>query len=131
MSVNTSIEAGLAGIQAHTVFLDRGDQNATIVFFSGEKPATVSTPADDNQKLVTLTLPKPCFKSSGADYIELHQTDAALVTRAGTATWARIFSGEEKGYIDIPVGDGISLANPDLALGSTLMVNSFKLRPIV
>jgi len=131
VSTNTSLEAGLVGIQAHTVFLDRGEQNATIVFFSGAKPASVSSPADDNQKLVILTLPKPCFKSSGADYIELHQTDAALVTKAGTATWARVFSGELKGYIDIEVGDGITLANPDLALGSTLMINSFKLRPTI
>ncbi|AYA02223.1 hypothetical protein BEN74_04615 [Acinetobacter sp. WCHAc010034] len=131
MSVNTSLEAGLAGIHAHTIFLDSGSQNATIAFFSGAKPAAVSDPADDSQKLVTLTFPKPCFKATGIDYIELHQTDAALVTKAGTATWARVFSGDAKGYIDISIGDGISLANPDLALGSTLMVNSFKLRPAI
>lgn len=131
MTVNTSLDAGLVGIQAQTLFLDRGSQNATIVFFSGAKPASVADPADDNEKLVTLTLPKPCFKELGADYIELHQTDAALVVKAGTATWARIISGEGKGYADISVGDGITLANQNLALGSTLMVNSFKLRPTV
>lgn len=131
MSVNTSLEAGLAAIQAHVNFLDSGTQNATVVFFDDIKPAAVTDPINQSAKLVTLTLPKPCFKSLGADYIELQQTDAALVSKAGVATWARIYSGSGKVYVDLEVGTHITLANPDLPLGSTLMINSFKIRPSI
>lgn len=130
MSTNTSLEAGLVAIQAQAVYLDQGPDFATVVFYGGEKPLSVLDPANINNKLVTCTLPKPCFKSLGVDYIEIHQTDAATVMKAGVATWARVYNGLGSAYADFEVGAEITLANPDLALGSTLMINSFKLRPV-
>lgn len=79
---------------------------------------------------MTLTLPKPSIKQVHADHIELNQTDAATVVKSGTAVWARLLNGEGKAVADFAVGPDITLANPDLVLGSTLMMNSLILRPL-
>lgn len=129
MSIKTSLSAGLAAIQAHANWLDRGSNSVTISFYSGTKPNSIDNAADESLRLVTCTLPTPCFKALSADFIELHQTDVAMIVKSGTTTWARILNGEGVGYLDVSVGDGLTLANPELVVGSTLMVNSFKLRP--
>ena len=129
MSVIPSIAAGLAQLQALASFLDTGSSNATISMYKGTKPASVSVPANLSDKLVTMNLPEPCFKQLNSDSIELYPTDAATVTLAGTATWARIYNGNGDGVADLAVGTDITLANPSLALGSTLMINSIVLRP--
>jgi hypothetical protein len=129
MSVIPSLAAGLAQLQALATFLDTGSNNATFIFYDNTKPASVNVAADPAAKLVTLTFPKPCFKQLNADGIELKQTDAALVTKAGAAVWARIFNGNGDAVADFAVGTEITLAQPNLALGSTLMVNSFVLKP--
>lgn len=129
MSVTPSLAAGLAQLQALATFLDTGSNNATFIFYDNTKPAAVNVAADPAAKLVTLTFPKPCFKQLNADGIELKQTDAALVTKAGTAIWARIYNGNGDAVADFAVGTEITLAQTNLALGSTLMVNSFVLKP--
>lgn len=129
MSVIPSMAAGLAQLQALANFLDSGSSNATISFYKGTKPANVADAANLSDKLVTMNLPEPCFKQLNADSIELYPTDAATVTQAGTATWARIYNGNGDGVADLAVGADITLANPNLALGSNLMVNSIVLRP--
>ena len=129
MSVNTSLAASLAQLQALANFLDSGSSNATISFYKGTKPPSVADVANLSDKLVTMNLPKPCFKQLSADSIELYPTDAATVTQAGTATWARIYNGNGDGVADLAVGTDITLANPNLALGSNLMINSIVLRP--
>lgn len=129
MSVIPSLSAGLAQLQALASYIDQGSVNATFVFYSDTKPLNTTVAADDSKKLVTLTLPKPCFKKLNADGIELNQTDAALVTKAGTAMWARLFNGEGKAVVDFAVGSDITLANPTLVLGSTLMLNSIVFKP--
>ena len=65
------------------------------------------------------------------DHIELNQTDAATVIKSGAAVWARLFNGEGKAVADFAVGSDITLANPNLVLGSTLMMNSLILRPSI
>ena len=129
MSVIPSMAAGLAQLQALAIFLDSGSSNATFSFYKGTKPANVSIPANLSDKLVTMNLPEPCFKQINADSIELFPTDAATVTQGGTATWARLYNGNGEGVADFAVGTDITLANPSLALGSTLMINSIVLRP--
>jgi hypothetical protein len=129
MSVTPSLAAGLAQLQALATFLDTGSNNATFIFYDNTKPASVNVAADPTAKLVTLTFPKPCFKQLNVDGIELKQTDAALVTKAGTALWARLYNGNGDAVADFAVGTEITLAQPNLALGSTLMVNSFVLKP--
>ena len=124
-----SIEAGLVQLQALANFLDQGGLNATFIFYDDTKPANITVAANNSAKLVTLTLPKPCFKKFNADSIELNQTDAATVTKTGTAVWARLFNGEGKAVADFAVGADITLANPNLIIGSTLMMNSIVLRP--
>ncbi|WP_023270644.1 hypothetical protein [Acinetobacter gyllenbergii] len=130
MSVIPSLAAGLAQLQALAAFLDTGSNNATFIFYDNAKPASVNVAADPASKLVKLTFPKPCFKQLNADGIELFQTDAALVTKAGTAVWARIYNGNGDAVADFAVGTEITLAQPNLALSSTLMVNSFVLKPV-
>ena len=127
--INPSIEAGLIQLQALAAYIDQGSSNATFVFYSDSKPANVTTAANNTAKLATLTLPKPCFKKLNTNSIELNQTDAATVVKTGEAIWARLFNGEGKAVADFAVGTDITLANPSLILGSTLMMNSIVLRP--
>lgn len=125
----TSLAAGLAQLQALANFLDQGSANATFIFYDDAKPANVSVAPNNSARLVTLTLPKPSIKQVYTDYVELNQTDAATVIKSGTAVWARLFNGEGKAVADFAVGSDITLANPNLVLGSTLMMNSLILRP--
>lgn len=125
----TSVKARLAMIQAFANFMDNGSQSATVIFYEGAQPATPETAADSNNALVTLTFPEPCFKEATASHIELYPTDAATVTKTGTATWARIYNGAGEVVDDLAVGTDISLANTNLVLGGTLSVTSFKIRP--
>ena len=129
MSVIPSMAAGLAQLQALAAFLDTGSSNATISFYEGTKPANVTVAANPSDKLVTMNLPEPCFKQINADSIELYPTDTATVTQAGTATWARLYNGNGDAVADFAVGTDITLANPNLVLGSMLMINSIVLRP--
>lgn len=129
--IQTSLAAGLAQLQALANFLDQGSANATFVFYDDEKPADVAVAANNSSRLVTLTLPKPSIKQVNTDHIELNQTDAATVIKSGNAVWARLFNGEGKAVADFAVGSDITLANPDLVLGSTLMMNSLILRPSI
>lgn len=125
----TSINARLAMIQAFSNFMDSGSQSATVIFYGGVQPASPAIAADSNSALVTLVFPEPCVKETTATYVELHPTDTATVIKAGTATWARIYNGAGEVAADLTVGTDISLANTNLALGGSLQVNSFKIRP--
>ena len=129
--IQTSLAAGLAQLQALANFLDQGSANATFIFSDDTKPANVTVVVNNSAKLVTLTLPKPSIKQVNTDHIELNQTDAATVIKSGTAVWARLFNGEGKAVADFAVGSDITLANPNLVLGSTLMMNSLILRPSI
>lgn len=129
MSVIPSLAAGLVQLQALAAFLDAGSSNATFSFYKGTKPANVMVAANPSNKLVTLNLPEPCFKQLNADSIELYPTDTGTITQAGTATWARLYNGNGGAVADFAVGTEITLANPSLTLGSTLMINSIVLRP--
>jgi hypothetical protein len=129
MSVTPSMAAGLVQLQALANFLDTGSSNATFSVYKGSKPANVTVAANPSNKLVTMNLPEPCFKKLNADSIELYPTDTGTITQAGTATWARLYNGNGDAVADFAVGTEITLANPSLALGSTLMINSIVLRP--
>ncbi len=126
-----SIAASLAQLQALATYIDQGSANATFVFYSSAKPASLDIAADNTTRLVILTLPKPCFKKMNADRIELHQTDASVVVKNGTAIWARLFNGAGKAVADFEVGTDITLNNPGLIQGSTLMLNSIVFKPNV
>ena len=129
--IQTSLAAGIAQLQALANFLDQGSVNATFIFYDDTKPANVTVVVNNSAKLVTLTLPKPSIKQVNTDHIELNQTDAATVIKSGGAVWARLFNGEGKAVADFAVGSDITLANPNLVLGSTLMMNSLILRPSI
>lgn len=130
MSTTPSLAAGLMQLQALATYVDQGSSNATFIFYDDSKPSSVDVDANTSAALVTLTLPKPCFKQLNTDSIELKQTDAALVTKAGTAIWARLYNGAGFAVADFVVGSDISLANATLVLGATLMMNSIVLKPI-
>ena len=125
----TSDKSKLVMVQSFANYLDSGSQSATIIFYEGIQPASPSVAADPSKKLVTLTLPEPCFKEITATYVELHPSDAATVIKSGAATWARIFNGAGEVAADLTVGTDISLANTNLAVGGTLSTTSIKLRP--
>lgn len=125
----TSDKVKLAMAQSFANYLDSGSQSATVIFYEGVQPVSPSIVADPSKKLVTLTLPEPCFKEVTATYVELHPSDTATVVKSGTATWARIFNGASEVAVDLTLGTDISLANTNLALGGTLSITSIKIRP--
>lgn len=127
--IQPSLKASLAQLQALATYLDQGSSNASFVFYDDTKPASVSVVANNAAKLVILTLPKPCLKTMHADRIELNQTDAAVVTKDGIATWARLLNGAGEPVADFTVGANITIANPELKAGGTLMMNSLILKP--
>ena len=124
-----SLSAGLAQLQAFAIFIDKGSNNATFIFYDSNKPANTNTVADNAAKLVTLNLPDPCIKSVESDRIELQPTDTGTVIKTGTAKWARLFNGEGNVVADFAVGTDISLANTNLVVGGTLNITSIKLYP--
>ncbi|WP_455549978.1 hypothetical protein, partial [Acinetobacter harbinensis] len=121
--------ARLAMIQAFAEFMDSGSQSATVIFYEGVQPASPAIPADSNNALVTLVFPEPCIKETAPTYVELHPTDTGSVIKTGTATWARIFNGAGEVVVDLTVGIDISLTNPNIVLGGSFQINSFKIRP--
>lgn len=127
--IQPSLKASLAQLQALATYLDQGSSNASFVFYDDTKPASVSVAANNAAKLVILTLPKPCLKTMHADRIELNQTDAAVVTKDGIATWARLLNGAGEAVADFTVGANITIANTELKAGGTLMMNSLILKP--
>lgn len=125
----TSKAAKLHMITALASYADSGAGAATLVFYDDTMPASSETAADDAAKLVTLTLPEPCFKEVTVDYVELYPSDTATVIKTGTATWARMYNGAGASVMDLVVGTDITLANTSLAVGGTLNAQSIKLRP--
>ena len=128
-TVTPSLSAGLAQLKALTEFIDQGDNNATFAFYSDTKPMDTTVLPDESKRLVTMTFPKPSFKITNMDSVELNQTDAAVVLKDGDAVWGRLYNGSGLAVADFTVGDHITLNNPQLVLGSTLMLNSIILGP--
>ena len=125
----SSVKAKLVMAQSFAAFMDSGANSATIIFYEGEIPANTESAANPDKELATLVFPDPCFKEATATYVELHPTNTATVTKAGVATWARLLNGAGEAVADFTVGADIELANPELVLGSTLMMNSLILKP--
>lgn len=128
MSVIPSLPASLAQLQSLANFIDTGSSNATFVFYDNTKPASTSVAAIASAKLVTIELPKPCFKQLLADGIELNATTGFTVVKTGTAIWARLFNGNGVVVADFSVGTDITMTNPNLVLGGTEKLDSFILR---
>ncbi|MGQ8975715.1 hypothetical protein [Acinetobacter schindleri] len=130
--IQVSKKAGLLALQAHAQFLDSGSGSAYFVYYSDTKPASIETAANPANALCALTLPEPCFKQLLSDGIELHETDTALATQAGTATWARLYNGNNEAYADftIDIQDAdIILNSVNIAIGSTQKLDSIILKP--
>lgn len=128
MSVIPSLSAGLAQLQALANYIDQGSSNATFIFYDDAKPASTSVAAIESAKLVSIELPKPCFKQLLADGIELNATTGFTVIKTGTAIWARLFNGNGVVVADFAVGADITMTNPNLVLGGTEKLDSFILR---
>lgn len=128
MSVIPSLQSSLAQLQSLANFIDTGSNNATFVFYDNTKPASTSVVASESAKLVSIELPKPCFKQLLADGIELNATSSFTVIKTGTAIWARLFNGNGVVVADFAVGTDITMTNPNLVLGGTEKLDSFILR---
>lgn len=128
MSVIPSLQASLAQLQSLANFIDTGSSNATFVFYDNTKPASTSVAAIESAKLVSIELPKPCFKQLLTDGIELNATSSFTVIKTGTAIWARLFNGNGVVVADFAVGTDITMTNPNLVLGGTEKLDSFILR---
>ena len=124
-----SLGAGLAMLTAFSAYIDQGSANATLVFYSDSKPSSIDTAADASKALVTLTLPKPSLKQANADSISLQPTDTVLVTKSGTAVWARLYNGNGLAVMDFSIGSDITILSTNLAEGSAVNLTSLKLKP--
>lgn len=122
--IQPSLAASLVMLQALANFLDTGSGNATFVFYDDAKPLNPTIAADNAAKLVTCTLPEPCFKQILPDGIELYPSDTATVIKTGTATWARLFNGNGQVVGDFTIGTDITMASTDLVVGGTLSMPS-------
>lgn len=129
--IQPSLAASLAMLQGLANFIDAGSGNATFIFYDDEQPANTTIAADDGAKLVTLTLPEPCYKAVLVDGIELHASDTATVIKTGTAVWARLYNGNGDSVADFAVGTDITLASTSLVLGGTLKITSIKFHPVL
>ena len=125
----TSKAAKLNMITALASFLDSGAGAATLVFYDDTMPVSSETAANNAAKLVTLTLPEPCFKELTPDYVELYPSDTATVIKTGTATWARLFNGAGASVMDLTIGTDIILSKTAIALGGEVSIQSIKLQP--
>lgn len=128
MSVIPSLQASLVQLQSLSNFIDTGSSNATFVFYDNTKPSSTSVAASESAKLVSIELPKPCFKQLLADGIELNATSSFTVVKTGTAVWARLYNGNGTVVADFAVGIDITMTNPNLVLGGTEKLDSFILR---
>lgn len=124
MSVNPSLAVSLVMLQALVNSLDTGSENATFIFYDDTKPVNTTILADNNAKLVELTLPKPCFKQVLPNGIELHPSNTGIVIKTGVATWARLFDSQGQVVADFAVGADIVMATVDLTVGGTLSMPS-------
>lgn len=133
MTITSSQAAHIFALQSYAAFLDMGVGSAYFVYYSGEKPTSIDIEVDSNNALCTLTLPKPCLKQVLSDGIELQQTNAALTTKAGVVTFARLYNGNNQAFADFDVGlsgTHIVLSNTDLALGSNQKLDSIFFNPL-
>lgn len=121
--------ASMAMLQALANYLDQGSSNATLNFYEDTKPTSVSVSADNAAKLLTLSLPKPCFKAISETSIELFTSNAGIATKTGTATWARLFNGEGIAVVDVAMETDIVLDNYNLVIGSSIKLDVIYLSP--
>ena len=129
--ITPSLKAGLAQLQALADFIDLGSGNASFVYYESAKPESVSTTADDTAKLVTLTLPKPCFKRMNEDSLELKPTNDVLVFKSGTVVWARLLNANGDAVADFAMGTDIILNSYDIVMGATQRLDSIILKPVI
>lgn len=129
--ITPSLKAGLAQLRALADFIDLGSGNASFVYYESAKPESVSTPADDTAKLVTLTLPKPCFKRMNEDSLELKPTNDVLALKSGTVVWARLLNANGDAVADLEMGVDIVLNSYDIVLGATQRLDSIILKPVI
>lgn len=129
--ITPSLKAGLAQLRALADFIDLGSGNASFVYYESAKPESVSTTADDTAKLVTLTLPKPCFKRMNEDSLELKPTNDVLALKSGTVVWARLLNANGDAVADFAMGTDIILNSYDIVMGATQRLDSIILKPVI
>lgn len=129
--ITPSLKAGLAQLRALADFIDLGSGNASFIYYESAKPESVSSPADDTAKLVTLTLPKPCFKRMNEDSIELKPTNDVLALKTGTVVWVRLLNGNGDAVADFAMGTDIILNSYDIVMGATQRLDSIILKPVI
>ena len=125
--------AHIFALQGYAAFLDVGIGPAYFVYYSGEKPTSINVEANVENALCTLTLPKPCLKQALSDGIELQQTNAALTTKAGVVTFARLYNGNHEAFADFDVGLSdahIVLGNTNLVVGSNQKIDGIFFNPL-
>lgn len=125
----TSKAAKLHMITALASFLDSGAGAATLIFYDDAMPATTEDAANDAAKLITMTLPEPCFKAVTSGYVELYAPSPSVCIKTGTATWARLFNGAGQPVQDYAIGTDIALSKTALTIGGEVSITSIKLQP--
>ncbi len=127
--IKPSLNASLSLLQALTLYIDRGSANATFIFYDDAKPTSTAITANNSAKLVTVALPKPCFKQINVDSIELMPTEEGTVVKTGTAIWARLYNGEGNVVADFDCIANMTLNNRNLVLGGSFKLDSITFRP--
>lgn len=127
--IRPSLSASLSLLQALTLFIDKGSANATFIFYDDAKPANTTIAANESAKLVTVTLPKPCFKQINTDSIDLMSSSEETVIKTGTAVWTRLLNGEGQVVADFDCVVDMVLNTRNLVLGGSFKLDSITLKP--
>ena len=87
-----SPDLNTARLNAVVDFLDAGPNLPYVEIYSGTRPTTFGSYSQDGDLLVLLTFPKP-FGTVSNGVLSVSPSNEGIVMQDGTATWARVYSG--------------------------------------
>lgn len=118
--------------QAIIASFDAGTGPATLVFYTGPQPSSVSVAVTSQTLLGTLTFSDPCGTELNGTitFNPIAQDNAA--DAAGIAVWARVYDSDGVARADFDVGDEASEAvikmnTTTVVEGGPILISSFTL----
>lgn len=113
------------------VLVNAIDASATVMrYYSGTKPADVSTPITDQNLLVELDFQTPCSTSVIDGVAYMKSLPEKLALENGEVSFARIVSNDETVIADLDVGEissDLTVGTPTIYKGAMIRVLNWTL----
>lgn len=113
------------------VLVDAVDASPAFMrYYSGTKPANVSTPITDQVLLVELDFQVPCSNSVIDGVAYMKQLNEKLAVESGTVAFARIVSDDETVIADLDVSEissDLTIGDPIIHKGAMIRVRDWTL----